>query len=139
MRKLTPQEEVKGLAILKGMVHERFDPLWMGGPLERSTAYMLLADEMGMRLMDCHVKQMGLLECLRALFAIERLREKTMPATDEECWVWVDHQHMRPMLASEVVAYWTTMPRPVTRAVAEAKVVEAIRNGVLVRADPFLR
>lgn len=39
--------------------HEAFDQVWQAGRVSRSTAYKMLADELGIEPKDCHIKLMS--------------------------------------------------------------------------------
>lgn len=56
--------------------HDAFDPLWKDGHLGRNDAYKMLAEQMGMKVKNCHMALMTMEEAERVPAAVERIKIK---------------------------------------------------------------
>lgn len=56
--------------------HRWFDPLWQFGLMVRNDAYKALANEMCMRLEDCHISKFSREQCLAVRGHVKRIRER---------------------------------------------------------------
>lgn len=57
---------------------------------------------------------------------------------DTALYYWHDHPGMKPLPRAHFVDYWSTMPRPSKRADAERAFVRFVRDGQLLRSEPWL-
>ena len=63
---------------LKMHAHARFDPLWKSGRVERSAAYVMLAEALGIPGEECHIGMFDEDMCMRVVNAIPLLQSKIL-------------------------------------------------------------
>ena len=59
----------------RNAAHKAFDALWRGAKLDRSKAYLLLADEMNLAPEQCHMKLMDADTARRVLVAVSAIQQ----------------------------------------------------------------